>query len=110
MGPFRREVPVHECSFSEPTNSTIDRKLLGGSALFGLGWGLSGVCPGPGLVSFSAGAGGAGLFIIMMFAGFTGYAAWSHHREKKPPVAADELPAAADELPSAAGEPPLAAV
>ncbi|MCB5207679.1 DUF6691 family protein [Methylovorus mays] len=34
-----------------PTNSTIDKKLLGGSLLFGIGWGLAGYCPGPAIAS-----------------------------------------------------------
>lgn len=43
-----------EWQLPEISNSTIDRKLIVGSALFGMGWGLAGICPGPGLVSLGA--------------------------------------------------------
>jgi len=39
-----------------PTNRLIDKRLVFGSALFGIGWGLAGICPGPGIVLFGAGA------------------------------------------------------
>jgi uncharacterized membrane protein YedE/YeeE len=42
-------------TFGVPTNRTIDTRLLTGAVIFGLGWGLSGICPGPGLFLASAG-------------------------------------------------------
>ena len=48
----------------------IDRKLLIGSAIFGIGWGLSGICPGPALVGLSAGLPAVLVFIGAMFVGF----------------------------------------
>ena len=38
-----------------PTNQLIDKELVLGSALFGIGWGLAGICPGPGIVLLGAG-------------------------------------------------------
>ncbi|MFA9209151.1 MAG: DUF6691 family protein, partial [Yersinia sp. (in: enterobacteria)] len=38
-----------------PTSNRIDRRLIGGSLLFGAGWGLAGICPGPALVLLGAG-------------------------------------------------------
>lgn len=38
-----------------PTNQLIDKRLVFGSALFGIGWGLAGICPGPGIVLLGAG-------------------------------------------------------
>ena len=38
-----------------PTNQLIDKKLVFGSALFGIGWGLAGICPGPGIVLLGVG-------------------------------------------------------
>ena len=40
-----------------PQRRDIDRRLVGGSLLFGIGWGLAGFCPGPALVSFASGMG-----------------------------------------------------
>ncbi len=38
-----------------PTNQLIDKRLVFGSAIFGIGWGLAGICPGPGIVLLGAG-------------------------------------------------------
>ncbi|MBV7409602.1 DUF6691 family protein [Maritimibacter sp. DP1N21-5] len=43
---FRRAKPLYEMKFSVPTNRIIDSKLIGGSAVFGIGWGIAGFCPG----------------------------------------------------------------
>lgn len=52
-----------------PAAKAIDRRLLGGSALFGVGWGLAGLCPGPALLNAGAGYGQAWLFVAAMAAG-----------------------------------------
>lgn len=46
--------PVYDKQFYIPTNNSIDNRLLGGAALFGLGWGLIGLCPGPALVALGS--------------------------------------------------------
>ncbi|MGC8202265.1 DUF6691 family protein [Aliiroseovarius sp. PTFE2010] len=43
---FRRPKPVFEPSFNVPTSRTIDARLIGGSAVFGIGWAIAGFCPG----------------------------------------------------------------
>ena len=48
----------------------IDAKLIAGSAVFGIGWGLSGFCPGPALVSLTSGLAGSYVFAGAMFIGF----------------------------------------
>ena len=50
---LRRRGPLFALKFHLPTRSDIDAKLLIGSTLFGAGWGLGGLCPGPGLVSLA---------------------------------------------------------
>ncbi|MDR2209482.1 MAG: YeeE/YedE family protein [Azoarcus sp.] len=52
-----------------PRATAIDRRLIIGSALFGIGWGLAGVCPGPGLVSLAMGIPQAIIFVAAMLAG-----------------------------------------
>ena len=44
---LKREQPLLTPAFSLPTSSAIDRRLLGGAAIFGIGWGVYGYCPGP---------------------------------------------------------------
>jgi uncharacterized membrane protein YedE/YeeE len=50
----RRSTPLLAAEFSAPGHTAIDARLVGGAALFGVGWGLSGYCPGPALVSLSS--------------------------------------------------------
>lgn len=52
-----------------PTNNLIDHRLLAGSAIFGLGWGLSGVCPGPAIVDLGFLDPQAAIFVAAMLAG-----------------------------------------
>lgn len=66
---MRRTAPVLEASFSLPTLTSIDGRLLGGAALFGVGWGIAGFCPGPALVATGAGARAAIVFSAAMLAG-----------------------------------------
>jgi uncharacterized membrane protein YedE/YeeE len=56
-------------SMQLPNNRQIDARLVGGSLAFGVGWGLSGICPGPGLVLVGAGVGKGMLFVAAMLAG-----------------------------------------
>lgn len=64
-----RSKPVFEPSFQLPTKTVIDRPLLIGSALFGAGWGLAGLCPGPAIAAASLGAPSVLLFLVAMLAG-----------------------------------------
>ena len=50
----RRHAPVFAPKFDLPTATRIDRKLLLGAALFGIGWGIAGYCPGPALAGIAA--------------------------------------------------------
>jgi uncharacterized protein len=61
--------PLFDDTFHLPTSSTIDRRLVAGAALFGIGWGLGGFCPGPGIVSAGSGSLGALTFVAGMTLG-----------------------------------------
>jgi uncharacterized membrane protein YedE/YeeE len=52
-----------------PTLRTIDRRLVVGGLLFGVGWGIGGLCPGPALVALGSGMPEAGVFVAAMLAG-----------------------------------------
>lgn len=52
-----------------PTNTHIDKRLIIGSMMFGLGWGIAGFCPGPALVAFGAGEIKGVVFVASMVAG-----------------------------------------
>ena len=50
---FKRTAPIYAEAFQLPTRQDLDARLIGGSALFGIGWGLSGYCPGPAIASIA---------------------------------------------------------
>lgn len=52
-----------------PTNTVVDAKLMIGAALFGIGWGLIGFCPGPAIVALTIQPQEAGLFVVAMVGG-----------------------------------------
>jgi uncharacterized protein len=56
-----------------PRNTSIDGRLILGGILFGAGWGLAGLCPGPALVNLSAGNRTASLFVVAMLVGILLY-------------------------------------
>ncbi len=56
-----------------PTARDIDLRLLAGSVVFGVGWGLAGFCPGPALVAFGAGREKAAVFVAAMLGGMVLY-------------------------------------
>lgn len=66
----RRQQSVLACPLNIPTNKVIDKPLVLGSVLFGLGWGLAGICPGPGLVLAGAGFYQGILFVLAMIVGW----------------------------------------
>ncbi|MDJ0511985.1 MAG: YeeE/YedE family protein [Methyloceanibacter sp.] len=66
---FRRPTPLYAEQFHLPTATELDRRLVIGPALFGVGWGLSGFCPGPAITSLSLMAPGTLIFVTAMLAG-----------------------------------------
>ena len=70
--------------FSIPDSRTLDRPLLVGAALFGIGWGLVGFCPGPALAGLVLGAWQAWLFVGAMLAGMALYQLFNATRAPAP--------------------------
>lgn len=67
----RRPEPYLASRFDTPSGAGIDARLVAGAALFGLGWGASGFCPGPAVVSLVTLAPGTLLFVAGMLLGVT---------------------------------------
>lgn len=67
-------------SMQLPTSSVIDRQLLTGAALFGIGWGLAGFCPGPAVMNLVTGHSEVWLFVGAMLAGMWAQHAWARRR------------------------------
>lgn len=65
----KRSRPVCAEKMLLPTATQIDKRLVGGAVLFGIGWGLAGICPGPGLVLSGAGIPKGLVFVLAMIAG-----------------------------------------
>jgi uncharacterized protein len=74
---LRREAPLFDARFHVPSRRDLDRRLLIGAAIFGIGWGIGGYCPGPAFASLSAFGRDAFVFVAAMIAGSLAYRAWS---------------------------------
>lgn len=70
---LRRPSPLFALRFALPTRSDVDARLVIGSAIFGIGWGLGGFCPGPAIVSLLGGRPEPVVFVIAMLAGMALY-------------------------------------
>lgn len=69
LGLLRRGRPMLDRQFFLPSRRDLDAKLLLGSAIFGSGWGIAGLCPGPAIANLSAGVPQVALFVAMMVLG-----------------------------------------
>ena len=65
----RMTAPVVAASFSLPTNRDLDVRLVGGAAVFGIGWGVAGLCPGPAIADLAIAPGPAAIFVLAMLGG-----------------------------------------
>jgi uncharacterized membrane protein YedE/YeeE len=61
--------PVLEDKFHVPTRNELTPGLIGGAVLFGVGWGIAGLCPGPGIAALVIEPAGAAIFVVSMLAG-----------------------------------------
>ncbi|ARQ46201.1 DUF6691 family protein [Oxalobacter formigenes] len=74
----KRPASLLDTPIQLPTATRIDKRLVLGSSLFGTGWGLAGICPGPAIVTLSAGMAPALIFVISMLFGMMLYR-WTFH-------------------------------
>jgi len=65
----RMQRPVFAEGFALPDRSDLTVRLIGGSALFGIGWGIAGLCPGPGFAALAIAPASAAIFVAAMLAG-----------------------------------------
>ena len=73
---LRRSRPRLDSRFHLPTKQRLDGRLISGAALFGIGWGLAGYCPGPALVALTLGTTEPWLFVAAMIAGSLACKVW----------------------------------
>ncbi len=66
---LRRAQPIFAEKFHLPTSTEIDARILAGPAIFGIGWGLAGFCPGPAFTALGTGGTAALLFVAAMLLG-----------------------------------------
>ena len=83
---LNREKPLLCSSFQIPTRQDVDRDLLAGAAIFGVGWGIGGYCPGPAWTALSLGAPGTLVFLPAMLAGMAAATLWRNRQQKAGPA------------------------
>jgi uncharacterized membrane protein YedE/YeeE len=72
----RRQRPVLANAAAWPSRTDIDTPLIAGAVLFGIGWGLVGLCPGPAVANLATASPGIILFVVAMIAGMVALDAW----------------------------------
>ncbi len=92
----RQQSPIFDAAFRIPSRTDLTPRLIGGSALFGVGWAMGGFCPGPGLVGMMSFGTDALVFVVGLLAGFIvfrwGMEKWTH-RQHSGVVEPEEHPA-----------------
>ncbi|WP_214000142.1 DUF6691 family protein [Arsukibacterium sp.] len=67
---LKSDAPLLNKQYFLPSKHHLDRSLLAGAAIFGVGWGLAGYCPGPAIAALPAASSGTAGFVIMMVLGW----------------------------------------
>ncbi len=84
----RRSTPLFAARFELPTRRDLDTPLIGGAVLFGVGWGLTGLCPGPAIAAL-----GFGLPQSFVFFAALVFGAWLRQITDRPAAAPGASPA-----------------
>lgn len=79
----RSTAPVFATRFSWPERRDIDAPLVAGAILFGIGWGLVGICPGPALVNLAGFSLPIVVFVVTMVLGMLGHELWQRRNVAK---------------------------
>lgn len=80
---LRRKSPFFSTRFALPTRNDIDAPLVVGAAIFGVGWGICGYCPGPGLTALVLGQLNPILFVLSLIVGMLIYQAYASTLQQK---------------------------
>ena len=89
---LRRGTPLFAARFSLPTRRDIDARLIAGAALFGVGWGIAGFCPGPAIAALTSLRAEPFLFVAAMAAGMVITRHLTSRHAAAPPGAAKSSP------------------
>lgn len=76
----RRTIHGHEIAL--PARTRIDGRLLAGAAVFGIGWGIAGYCPGPAIVALAGGSGTAMVFVVSLLLGTFAFVRFDARRNR----------------------------
>ncbi|PXF31090.1 hypothetical protein WH50_11705 [Pokkaliibacter plantistimulans] len=79
----RRSYSLLQVRMQLPNSRVIDQPLVVGALLFGIGWGMAGVCPGPAIVAMGAGAPQALIFVAAMMTGMLAFELRKSHTQRK---------------------------
>ena len=77
---LRPRAPLFDTQSRWPTATPIDRPLVTGAVLFGIGWGLVGLCPGPAIVNLATLSPGVIVFVVAMAIGMLAHDLWQSRR------------------------------
>lgn len=94
--------PLLDETFHVTTRRDVDRRLVIGSMLFGVGWGIAGYCPGPAVVSLASGDTSVLVFVVAMLAGMWGFQRWYEHAASVSPGRESFASSAEEDVGSAA--------
>jgi uncharacterized membrane protein YedE/YeeE len=92
----RRAAPLLAARAAWPSRKDIDAPLLQGSLLFGIGWGLVGICPGPALVNLASLSGPVVVFVVAMILGMLGHELWRRRSVPGGTIEMASVPSRAD--------------
>ncbi|MFZ0525712.1 MAG: DUF6691 family protein [Xanthobacteraceae bacterium] len=81
---LRPRAPLFNAKFQWPTQIAVDRPLVAGAILFGIGWGLVGLCPGPAIENLATLSPGVIVFVISMAIGMAAHSFWQARRVAAP--------------------------